>query len=707
MKMKKSILLLALFSIIFGSAMSQVAVNADGSAPSTSAILDIKSTSKGMLVPRMTTTQRTAISSPANGLMVFDTQTTSFWFYNVGSSGWIELIGGNNIAVLSDSDSDTKIQLEESSNDNLIRFDMAGIEYFVMDNGRLAVKNTNASVVIGDSAGLGNNGLFTANNTFIGFKSGQESWNCIDNTALGYKSFVNNTLGDENTAIGAYSLLDNVNGNKNTAVGYKTLKLASAAHENTAVGYSALLNSTGGRNTAVGSQALYTNGNGNYNNALGYKSAYSNTTGSYNTSIGDSSLYSNTTGYLNTAIGHGAMFANTTTWHSVAVGTAAMKNTNGGADNTAVGDSALFSNVSGSYNTALGNSALQENLGSRNTAIGNDALRNNYGSSNTAIGHEALIKNTSGYSNVAVGGYALADVTTGYNNTIVGNNSGRGIKTGNYNTIIGAEVTGLSADMNSNIIIADGEGIQRIRINEDGDVGIGTYNPTYKLHVYSSSAAEPIAQFQSYDDVSIRVNGQGGESYVEIENDDTGTGNSWKVGLNDNTKLSIQYGTAGTMNSNTEALKISTAGYIYKPKMPYFFVEGGTIVVSTGSSSSVVVDFNTEKFDNGNNFDLSTNKFTAPVHGIYTFSWDISHSSGQDMGGALGYFHPGYLETSESSTADIYWLFFQETSERNGYTMSGIVELNSGEHAWISSKAYDDFEISNSRFSGYLVTALE
>ncbi|MHC1776306.1 MAG: hypothetical protein AB9834_12945 [Lentimicrobium sp.] len=71
------------------SALSQVAVNTDGTNPDPSAMLDVKSTSRGMLVPRMTSAQRTAIASPASGLLVFDNDTQSFWFYSAGS--WLEL----------------------------------------------------------------------------------------------------------------------------------------------------------------------------------------------------------------------------------------------------------------------------------------------------------------------------------------------------------------------------------------------------------------------------------------------------------------------------------------------------------------------------------------------------------------------------------------------------------------------------------------
>lgn len=69
---------------------AQVAINTDASAPDASAMLDIKSSTKGMLAPRMTTAQRTAITSPADGLWVYDTNTKSFWYYKTGT-GWQQM----------------------------------------------------------------------------------------------------------------------------------------------------------------------------------------------------------------------------------------------------------------------------------------------------------------------------------------------------------------------------------------------------------------------------------------------------------------------------------------------------------------------------------------------------------------------------------------------------------------------------------------
>jgi len=63
-----------------------VAINGDGSAPDTSAILDIKSTTKGLLIPRMTLQQRNAIVTPAPGLTVYLTDSKTHSFYN--GNGW-------------------------------------------------------------------------------------------------------------------------------------------------------------------------------------------------------------------------------------------------------------------------------------------------------------------------------------------------------------------------------------------------------------------------------------------------------------------------------------------------------------------------------------------------------------------------------------------------------------------------------------------
>ncbi|MEI6765199.1 MAG: hypothetical protein WCM76_06120 [Bacteroidota bacterium] len=92
---KAAIILLLLWQLPFSANAQGVSINNSGATPDTSAILDISSTVKGMLVPRMTTAQRNAIFSPADGLMIFNIDCGEFQ-YRI-SSGWISIIGSSSI----------------------------------------------------------------------------------------------------------------------------------------------------------------------------------------------------------------------------------------------------------------------------------------------------------------------------------------------------------------------------------------------------------------------------------------------------------------------------------------------------------------------------------------------------------------------------------------------------------------------------------
>jgi hypothetical protein len=84
--MKKSLLVTCIISILLSGAFNlsaQVSISNDNSAADNSAMLDIKSTNKGVLIPRMTIAQRIAIINPSNGLMVYQTDNViGFYYYN-------------------------------------------------------------------------------------------------------------------------------------------------------------------------------------------------------------------------------------------------------------------------------------------------------------------------------------------------------------------------------------------------------------------------------------------------------------------------------------------------------------------------------------------------------------------------------------------------------------------------------------------------
>ncbi len=62
--------------------------------PDASSLLDLTSTTKGLLAPRMTTSERNAIVSPADGLMVYDTTLKVFYYYVSTTSIWSPIASG-------------------------------------------------------------------------------------------------------------------------------------------------------------------------------------------------------------------------------------------------------------------------------------------------------------------------------------------------------------------------------------------------------------------------------------------------------------------------------------------------------------------------------------------------------------------------------------------------------------------------------------
>ena len=157
--------------------------------------------------------------------------------------------------------------------------------------------------------------------------------------------------------------------------------------------------------------------------------------------------------------------------------------------NTAVGFNVLFKNSSGNFNTAIGSQALFTNAGgNNNTAIGNSSLYlNTGGTMNVAVGDNAMNKNTTGSGNTSLGYHAGYDLTTGRNNIFIGSNSGAKIQTGSNNVIIGSNVHDLPVGTSNHVVITDGQGHERIFIDDTGKTGVGTATPLAGLDVMSGN----------------------------------------------------------------------------------------------------------------------------------------------------------------------------------------------------------------------------
>ena len=216
-----------------------VRINTDNSAADPSAILDIKSTSKGMLIPRMTSVQRGLISAPASGLLVYDDTTQSFWFYN--GTSWVNLLTSNSGWSINGNNTGPGAFVGTTNNESLL---------FKANNqqaGKIDV---------------------VASNTLIGINAGNLITTGFSNTAHGYNSLFSNTEGYYNTATGRDALYSNTSGFHNTALGADALRANTEGYGNTSIGTGSLFtNSTGFSNTACGENALRQN-NSNHNTAI-------------------------------------------------------------------------------------------------------------------------------------------------------------------------------------------------------------------------------------------------------------------------------------------------------------------------------------------------------------------------------------------------------------------------------------------------------
>ena len=114
---------------------AQVGINDNNASPDASAMLDVKSTTKGMLIPRLTTSERDLISAPATGLMIYNTTTNKFNYHN--GTTWT-VIGDDN---LGDHTATSNIQL----NSNYLSNDGGNEGITIDNNGTITVQPTSLS----------------------------------------------------------------------------------------------------------------------------------------------------------------------------------------------------------------------------------------------------------------------------------------------------------------------------------------------------------------------------------------------------------------------------------------------------------------------------------------------------------------------------------------------------------------------------------
>ena len=360
----------------------QIGINSTGALPHPSAILDASSTTKGLLTPRMTEAQRNAISTPATGLIIYQTDgTTGLYYYN--GSVWTTLTGATGFLSAGAVAGNTpywngSAWILNSSN--------------IFNNGGNVGIGT-ASLPLAKLEVAGN--VLSQNSTMVAADPGVISppvssagtrllW--LTSKSAFRVGTVNDMQWDA-ANIGTWSFASGYNstakGNYSTAMGNSTI-----ASENNSTAIGGFTVASGASSTAIGGG---TTASGIGSTAMGVSSTAS---GHYSTAMGNGAY---ATGDNSIAIGFSAV---ATGVKSFAMGESTVSS---GDASTTTG---YFTKATGSYSTAFGQGATAN--GTSSTAMGYSTVAN--GNYSTAIGHFTTAQ-------------AFGSLVLGRYNTIAGNTS--------------------------------------------------------------------------------------------------------------------------------------------------------------------------------------------------------------------------------------------------------------------------------------------
>jgi hypothetical protein len=243
--MKRHFTLLIISLVFITTAGYGQSVGVNTPTPDPSAILDISATDKGLLIPRVDSTQRSNIVNPATGLMVYDTDSKSFWHYD---GEWIEI-----------SSKASDIWLKKSTIESATRSDTA-----IFFPGNVAIGKDTSSATLNvyskDFYGIDihrqSNGLFTP----IGIRINVEDEDA--NQQYGMRTQMS---GDASSRIGSYIISTNNDSITDFVVGNWTRLAYSSAIEDSIV-----RQVIGGLNDVNASDNVYVTGTRNMVKGSGF-----------------------------------------------------------------------------------------------------------------------------------------------------------------------------------------------------------------------------------------------------------------------------------------------------------------------------------------------------------------------------------------------------------------------------------------------------
>ncbi len=501
-KMKKLTLLLGILICSYHFLLSQnvlISDDATYSTPNSSAVLDIYSKTAGLLIPRMTTSNRTSIASPVAGLLVYDTDEGYYYIYT--ASGWQLMQEGfwlynstNKVVYLADNTA--KVGIGTSS--PTARFEVHADATASRTDALFEVKNTKGQTVFAvydngvriyidtTESKAGSPGGFAIKG-IAGTKASRDyMWVTADSirfyidtaavTAGSPGGFAIKGVAESAKGIGNEEYLRVTRDSTRVYVNTSTAKAGSPG----GFAIKGLAGSKGINDTRflhlvpdnyfIGHQSGINITSGKYNTFFGYQAGKNDSTGSNNVFIGYQSGMltegrGDSLGQRNVFLGYQAGYHNLVSSDNVLLGYQAGFETESGGNVIAIGSGAGYSNVNNSDNIFIGRDAgfYHTGNGTANQAINNiyigleagmgDATAHNQGENNIFMGVQAGMSNTTGTNNIFLGYQANANITTGSRNISIGNSAGLYNQTTSNNIFIGNETAANHQDGDANVVM--------------------------------------------------------------------------------------------------------------------------------------------------------------------------------------------------------------------------------------------------------------
>jgi len=400
----------------------------------------------------------------APGTLKIGTTGGGYWLHFLTDDGYkMSITGAGDVGIGTTSPA-AKLDVSGDINaDSLYKIggntvlSVTDLDNLFVGDGAGTYNTGNHGTFVGDQAGHNNQG---SQNTFLGKAAGLLNADGFQNTFVGSNAGVSNTSGYYNTFLGSFTGGDNVTGDFNTYLGAYAGD-GTKGSENTFLGYFA--------------GAFDTAGSGNV--FLGHKAGM-NENGSDKLYIANGPDTSDVLIYGDFSTGN------------VGLGTldASSKLDVSGDINAdsayKIGGHTVLS-TSGTTTLLVGVDAGGNNTGSYVTFVGDSAGYNNQGVWNTFLGYQAGYANTTGSSNTFLGIGTGGFNTEGEMNTYVGHLAGTHNVLGTGNVFIGHEA-GYREEGSNKLYIANSRDTSRVLIYGDfsnGNVGLGTLSPAYKLDV--------------------------------------------------------------------------------------------------------------------------------------------------------------------------------------------------------------------------------